>query len=274
MSDSSSKILAISVGNSRTSFGLYEGDEDSGVRALSNDDPGAIAREILEAAKELAGADESRALLATVNPEFSESLVATIRPGLDLDLLLVGDDVPVPIEQAVHEKSGVGLDRLLAALAGFDRVTQACAVIDAGTAVTVDFVDGEGVFQGGAILPGPRLMLDALSARAALLPDIELREPVGVEPFGKNTEECMLNGVFHGLRGAVRHIIEGYAERYGAYPRILATGGDAHVLFDTDEFVETIVDDLILKGIALSWRKAVGEETEAPLRLSDAEGAG
>ena len=94
-------------------------------------------------------------------------------------------------------------------------------------------------------------MRRALREQTAQLPDVAFAKP-DPETFGKTTREAMLNGVFFGIRGAVRMLSERYAERYGAYPRIIATGGDAQVLFEGDEFVEEIAPDLTLLGVALA----------------------
>jgi len=135
-------------------------------------------------------------------------------------------------------------------------------VVDAGTAVTVDFVDGQGVFHGGAIAPGARMQLDALHERTASLPQIEFRRPDPAETFGRNTAEAMLHGVFDGLRGLVWRLVEQYSERYGAFPLVVATGGDAQTLFGDDELVNRIVPELTLQGIAVAARTALADVSE------------
>ena len=86
-----------------------------------------------------------------------------------------------------------------------------------------------------------------------------MSRPDDAEAFGKNTRQAMLNGVFYGARGMVRLLIERYAESYGAYPQIIATGGDARLLFGDDELIEHIADDLVLRGVAIACEAALGE---------------
>ena len=124
-----------------------------------------------------------------------------------------------------------------------------------GTAVTVDFVDGEGVFQGGAILPGTRAMLDSLTNSADLLPSIDYLRPEG-EPFGRNTTDAMLRGVHTAIHGGVWKLVENYALFYGGFPLVIATGGDAESIFADDELVSRIVPDLALRGCTVSYRTA------------------
>jgi type III pantothenate kinase len=134
-------------------------------------------------------------------------------------------------------------------------------VVDAGTCVTIDFVDGEGTFHGGAIAPGAKMQLQAMHNGTSALPDVMFERPLR-EAFGKNTAQAMLQGVFHGIQGMVRQLTEQYASRYGAYPSIIATGGDAEILFEDDELIEQIIPDLQLQGIAISVNHAMTIEED------------
>jgi type III pantothenate kinase len=91
------------------------------------------------------------------------------------------------------------------------------------------------------------------------LPEVDFEPPLR-EAFGKNTAQAMLQGVFHGIQGMVRQLSEQYAARYGAYPRIIATGGDSEVLFKDDELIEQIIPNLQMQGIAVSVRHTMAEE--------------
>jgi pantothenate kinase type III len=94
------------------------------------------------------------------------------------------------------------------------------------------------------------------------LPDLAFAEPED-DAFGRSTGQAMLNGVFHGIRGTVQRLVERYSERYGAFPQIIATGGDAEVLFASDELVDHIVPDLTILGMAAAARHALsGGEVE------------
>lgn len=246
------RLLAVSVGNSRTAIGAFTGKRLAHARTLVNTSADALAGAILEDAREITGSERAAIVVASVNPGLSEPIIDAVDRKTEIEVYRVGEDVPVPIAHTLDPDARTGQDRLLAAAAAFDVVRQACVVIDAGTAVTIDFVDGAGVYHGGAILPGAKLMLRALHEGAAQLPEVEFDRPDEQEPFGKNTRDAMLNGVYFGIRGAVRLLLERYAERYGGYPQVIATGGDARLLFETDELVEHIADDLVLRGVALA----------------------
>jgi type III pantothenate kinase len=255
-------MVAISVGNSRTRVGLFRGDQLEASAALENSDPQRVAAAVADLPVRAPGAP---ILLASVNRPFSDRLGMTLEPllaSLELELYRFGEDVEIPISVALEEGAAPGQDRLLNALGAYSRARQACIIVDAGTAVTVDFVDGEGVFQGGAIAPGLSLMLSALNQRTAALPEIGFEPVPESATFGKSTAQAMRLGVQSSVRGLVRVLAERYAEFYGAFPQIVATGGDARALFESDDLVEHIVPDLALLGIQAACRIVLAGDDE------------
>lgn len=269
-------ILAVNIGNSRTQFARFEGAqraEDGSLSLLPNEPRQALVDALLAELAILRDSGEDPVLVAcSVNPPVADAVEAEISARApDAEFLLARRDVPLTINHSLDDSGErtVGQDRLCDAIGAFAMLGQACVVVDAGSAVTVDFVDGEGVFHGGAIAPGARMMLRAMHEKTAALPALEFAAPEGVggeagelQPFGRNTPQAMLNGVFFALRGLVRQLAERYAEKYEAYPVIIATGGDAGVLFSGDELVERVIPDLTLRGVAHAfdaWMRTLGE---------------
>jgi type III pantothenate kinase len=245
---SSLELLAVSIGNTRARIGHFRGTALESVAVLPVNDLPALVAAILDA-KLGPGAP---VVLASVNPPVTVALAEQLAPairGRDGDLYLFGRDLAVPMQRALTDDMTVGQDRLLSALGAYARAKQACIIVDAGTAITVDFVDGEGVFQGGAIAPGLNAMLKAMHTTTAALPELRFDPIPDSEPFGKDTRSAMLLGVQAAARGLVRHLVERYSEAFGAYPQIVATGGDARVLFENDDLIEAIVPDLTLIGM-------------------------
>ena len=171
-------------------------------------------------------------------------------------VLLIGRDVPLPIALDVEEPARVGVDRLCSAAMAYEQLGEACVVADFGTAITVDCVSPDGVFLGGAILPGLRLGAAALHAGTAALPRVEPRRPDWV--FGKNTEQAIIGGLVHGARGALRGLTEAYATELGLWPLLIVTGGDAELIATHEEggIIHAVVPDLCLRGIALAYHKS------------------
>lgn len=269
-------LVLVSAGNTRTRYALaHPGDalarELQPSMVADNADAAAHAGIIDRLLGEAQGAE---VLVASVNDRAAEAAVARLverlGPGGQGRVSRFGRELIVPIPHTLTPPITVGQDRLLCALGAFTRSEQACVVVDAGTAITVDFVDGQGVFHGGAIAPGLRMMLRALHEGTAALPMVDLAPPrqpdatpdvapgagePGAEPtpFGKTTQEAIRVGVMASARGLVHHLVDKYAEFYKAYPRVIATGGDAPLLFDNDPIVERVEPDLILIGMLSAW---------------------
>ena len=182
----------------------------------------------------------------------------THEPGLTV--YRIGRDLPIHMNHTLDDPKTVGQDRLLCALGAYQQAQQACVVIDAGTAVTVDFVDGEGTFHGGVIAPGAAMMLSAMHEHTDALPPVQFGAIDESTPFGKSTPDAMLRGVHGAIVGLAHRLIERYASFYDAYPQIVATGGDAPALFANDEIIEHIVPDLQLVGIHAACARALNDE--------------
>lgn len=260
MGGMSGELLLINVGNSRVRMAAVVNGALQPGRALAVGTPAELLDACAAAARALTGSPqrEPAVVMASVNDPVADPLAEalaglTTTSGRRCGLVRVPRGLGVPIVHHLPEPVTVGVDRLLAALAAFERSGQACAVIDAGTAITVDLVDDQGVFRGGVIAPGLRVMLASLHEHTAALPRIEPEEPGpdGVPPPapGLTTAQAMQRGCVAACRGLVRQVVEHYAELCGRYPRVIATGGDAPRLFAGDDLIEHIVPDLVLMGL-------------------------
>lgn len=272
-------LLAISIGNTRTKWARFIDGANAG-----SDASGAIDNTLLLApatgpdtsasilAPSGADPDTTACVIASVNNPVADRLEAALATQLTRTVLRVRRDIAIPILHALRDDTTVGTDRLLNALAAYRKAQQACVVIDAGTAMTVDFIDGEGTFHGGAILPGLDMMLQSLHQRTAALPNLTYEAPhldAGQGPFGRDTKSAMLQGVRAAAIGAARYLVEQYAEFYGGYPIVIATGGNARALFENDEIVEHIVPELTLLGICECWRDAMQDTSQDELSAAD-----
>ncbi|MEX0885594.1 MAG: type III pantothenate kinase [Phycisphaeraceae bacterium] len=251
-------LLAVSVGNTRTRLGAFVDGQLVESATFENRQESAITEAMDHAFSPLRENDEAPVVMASVNPPAARLVEANITRHLKRTVKRVERDLPIPIGRRLDPEAIVGEDRLLNAAAAYDVLKQACVIIDAGTAITIDVVDGQGTFHGGAIAPGAQLQLDALHNRTAQLPEVEFDRPE--EPIGHNTSQAMRCGVYHGLRGMVRELVETYAEHLGAYPMVVATGGDSPLLFRDYEIVDRVAPDLTLTGLAVTWRVAVEQE--------------
>jgi type III pantothenate kinase len=243
-------ILALDIGNSRIGLGIYEDGKsvDAPVRIALTD----LAAQLPTAIRELLDRHSNpveHAALASVVPSAVDPASAVIRQVLGMEAQIVGRDIPIPLEMRLKDSSTVGVDRLLGALTAFVNTQSPCAIISCGTALVVDCIDAEGVFRGGAIAPGLSMAAQALHANTAQLPLADLTPPDG--PTGLNTMEALNLGLYAQMRGAVRYLLELYADLLGTWPHVVATGGDAQRVLGESELVDSFIPDLVLQGVAL-----------------------
>jgi len=247
-------VLACDCGNSAIKIGWVAGDlvcETQRIMVGDSGELGAVLRKLwdkMPAPKNL--------VASSVNPVGLKLLEESAMKSIGERTIIVGVDTPKPIDTApeIKKPESVGMDRLCVAAAAYDKLGVGCIVADFGTAITVDCVSEKGLFLGGAILPGLQMSVEALSEKTAALPQVKLRDPDWT--FGRSTEEAIVGGIIYGIRGAIRQLSEEYATELGAWPLIIATGGDAGMVFPNpgkDGLVQAQVDDLSLRGITIAF---------------------
>ncbi len=247
------KMLAVNVGNSRVAFGVFEDGRltQAERHQLSSDNA-----KLIEAAQvwgETVADGNNPAVLASVNPQICRLLHEVLFKDVGMKVLTVGQEVPLPMNVDLPNPEKVGVDRILNAAAAYERIKDAVTVVDAGTAITVDCVSPEGVFLGGAILPGLALSARVLHQQTALLPEVKIVRPDSV--YGKDTSQAIQAGIYYGAVGAIRELIERYATELRAWPVTIVTGGDGELLCAECDFIQAYVADLTLRGIELSFRR-------------------
>jgi type III pantothenate kinase len=169
------------------------------------------------------------------------------------DLLVVGPGLRTGMPIRYDNPREIGPDRLVNAVAGYEKVGGPCVIVDFGTAVTHDIVSAEGEYLGGVIFPGIEISLDALSERAAALPKIDLIEPRTL--IGKSTVDAIRSGVLFGFAAMVDGIVGRLREQLGAELHTLATGGLAPLVVPYCDSIDSVDDQLTLTGLRLIWER-------------------
>ena len=263
-------LIAIDIGNTTIKVAFYLDDEEKFLKSVdgnSGDVESQLAEiltecwdraPLVESAKE--PVKECVLVAGSVKPEWTDLVREVAKDELGQKLLVIGTDVPLPMETAVDDALKVGTDRLCAAAAAYAVVESAVVVADFGTAVTIDLVDEDGVFVGGAIAPGFDLSLAAMNTGTARLPEIQMQRPQQV--YGVNTEEAMRAGVYWSAVGLLETLCRKYAEQIGSWPQVILTGGAAKVIKDDCEFVDSWVSDLALRGIIIAYKKYIYEQAD------------
>jgi type III pantothenate kinase len=241
--------VVVDVGNSRIKWGRCVGTAVIEAVSLPADDAGAWAAQAGEW-----GLRSPHVWAVTgVAPARRRALAEWLRrEGHRVEL--IADPSELPLYVALEIPEHVGIDRLLDAVAANSErdAGRAAVIVDAGSAVTVDYLDKLGAFQGGVILPGLRMMARALKEYTALLPLVE--PPVRVPPVpAKNTPSAIEAGIFWAVVGAVRVLVERYAGQSPAAPEVFLTGGDAALLLEElGDVVNHHWPQMTLEGIRIA----------------------
>ena len=250
--------IVVDIGNSRVKFALTvpldEIDEldESRIARLPADDPEAWESQLRHWGVTRVGRWE----VAGVHPARLAKLREWIATrGEGVHVVDHYDQIPLPLNVDVPDR--VGLDRLLNALAVTDFLPKGtpAVVIDVGTAVTIDWLDEWHVFQGGAILPGPRLMFEVLHRETAKLPLVETHAVPSVELPGKHTRDAMEAGVMAAQLGAAEYLVREYARTAVNPPWVILTGGALGAMTDYNfpGVTHSRTDPLLtLRGIQLA----------------------
>lgn len=254
--DPDAPVVVIDIGNTTIAMGTWHAGEIKSPLTVPTIDASAFD-DAFTAHRTADPTPPAATVIGSVVPDVLERVRTRVLAETDRDALVIGEVVPLPMEVAVDDPGAVGVDRVCAAAAAYEKLQQACAIVDFGTAVTVDLTDDDGTFLGGAILSGVSLQLRSLHEHAAALPQADAAVPE--RPFGRNTVEAMQTGVCRGICGGVRGIVEGYATHLKHWPHVIATGGDAAMLAPHCDFIDTLVSHLALRGVGLAYTKHLAD---------------
>ncbi len=248
-------VLACDVGNSRIHFAAVCGEEVDELHHVSTADMAPLADELAAVWAQVP--EPRKIVIASVNPPALKVLLDVVAV-MGEEAMVIGRDLLLPIDTLLAQPEKIGVDRLCAAVAAYDRLGAACVVANFGTAITVDCVNDEGVFMGGAILPGLTVSARALASQTAQLPQVEMVNPDWV--FGGDTRQAIIGGIVFGCRGALKELVETYATAMGHWPLVIATGGDAELVIGNIEdsaLVQAIVPDLVVRGVAMAYYRSL-----------------
>lgn len=236
--------IAVDVGNSRIKWGLGAAGAVVRSASLPADDEPAWQRQV----QDWHVRPEDTWTVAGVHPARRDRFLAwLLQQNYPVRRLDSYRDLPLVV--ALDQPERVGIDRLLSAVAANRRRPAGvpAVIVDAGSAVTVDYVDARGAFCGGAIFPGLRLMSRALHDYTALLPLIDVQAPQPAP--GTSTQEALATGIYHAVLGGSERLIDELRAQAGATPLVYLTGGDAPLLSRRMREAHHLWPEMTLEGI-------------------------
>jgi type III pantothenate kinase len=252
-------LLAIDCGNTNVVFAVFDGEALKGAWRCHNN-PKRTADEYavwLTQLMGLAGIEPRQidaAIIASVVPAARFNLITLCRKYFDTEPMMIGDpNLNLGVKALVDRPDQVGEDRLVNAVAAFERFGGSLIIVDFGTATSFDVTDEAGNFCGGVIAPGILLSVEALYMASALLPRIDIRKPDRV--IGKATVPALLSGVFWGYIAMIEGLVARIRAESGKELRVVATGGLAPLFSDATDVIYDYYSDMTVHGLELIYRR-------------------
>ena len=199
-------------------------------------------------------------IISSVIPSVNYTLVHMCHIYFNTDPMLVSPGIKTGIHIKYDNPKELGADRIVNAVAAYERYGGPVIVVDFGTATTFGVINEKGDFLGGAICPGLKISAEALTLNAAKLPRVELSMPETV--IGKTTVSGMQAGLIYGFIGQVEHIIRRMKKELGVNTKVIATGGMSYMIDGESQHFDEIDRLLTLTGLNILYHKNKGEKRE------------
>jgi type III pantothenate kinase len=251
-------LLVVDVGNTQTHFGTWRGDEllehwrFATVRESTADELGAALRSLLEL-RGVTLEDLDASIVSSTVPQLGPEWTTMASRYLSHEMLVVGPGIRTGMAIRYDNPREIGADRLVNAVAAFEKVNGPVVVVDFGTAITYDPVSAEGEYLGGIITPGVEISMEALTSRAAALPRVDIAPPRSL--IGKSTVDAIRSGIVYGFAGQVDAIVRRLRGEMGEETETIATGGLAGHIVPFTETIDEVDDLLTLTGLKLLYER-------------------
>ncbi|RDI95999.1 type III pantothenate kinase [Meiothermus sp. QL-1] len=249
-------LLAIDVGNTNITMGLYQGETLGPRWRVATDaqrmpDEYGLTLVSLLAHSGYAPAQVEAVVMASVVPPLTGTLFQAVQNYLGKKPLVVDSSVKTGVRVRYEDPSQVGADRIADAAAVQRLYGGPACVVDFGTATTFDAITAEGDYLGGAIAPGVGIAAEALFQRAAKLPKVELQPPP--RAIGRNTAHAIQSGLLFGYVGLVEGMVARFRAELGPGMKVIATGGLAELIARETPVIQVVAPWLTLEGLRIIW---------------------
>ena len=252
-------LLAIDIGNTNITIGLFDGDEIEGTFRMTtkmprtSDEYGIFFYNILHS-RGLHREQVDAAIIASVVPDVNHHIINGLIKYFNVTPIVVGPGIKTGIKIAIPNPKEVGADRIVDAVAAYEIYGGPVLVIDYGTATTHDLVLEDAALVGGVTSPGIRIAAHALWQDAAKLPKIEIKRPDTI--LGRDTISSMQSGLVYGHIGQTEYIIRKIQQEAGLEKMtVVATGGLGKIIYDETDSIEYYDPNLTLKGLNILYHK-------------------
>lgn len=252
-------ILVADVGNTNMTMGVYEGEELRATFRImtktprTSDEYGILITQLLTS-KGIDVASLEGSIIASVVPDVMHSLTGGIVRYTKTTPLIVGPGVKTGIKIVTEDPRAIGADRIVDAVAAYEKYGGPVLVIDFGTATTYDLITEDGKFAAGITAPGIRISSEALWKQTAKLPNVEIKKPKSI--LAQETISSMQAGLMYGQIGQTEYIIKKVKEESGIQNlKVVATGGLGRIISDETDTIDIYDSSLTLDGLRIIYEK-------------------
>lgn len=249
-------LLTIDIGNTNVTYGVFEGEQLRATwRMATNvnqmaDEYAALLLNLLNH-NDIAISDIKNITICSVVPPLTTAFTDLSERYFHITPLMIGAGVKTGVRIRFDNPREVGPDRIANAAAAHHLYTGPVIVVDMGTATTFDTVSREGDWIGGAVAPGIAVAAEALFARTATLPRVELVHPK--QAIGTNTISAMQSGIVFGYVGLIEGIVARIQQELEEKAIVIATGGYASLMAGETSIIKAVNPDLTLIGLRLIY---------------------
>jgi len=251
-------LLAVDIGNTNTVFGIFQEQkliEDWKIkteRDRTSDEYALTLINLLDSSG-IEKQEIKAFIISSVVPPLTPVFQNLSQKLFQIRPLVVGPGLRTGMPILYENPLEVGADRIVVAVAAFERYGGPCVVVDFGTATTFDAVSSQGEYLGGAIAPGIQISAEALFLKTAKLPRIEIKKPK--KAIGRSTVSSMQSGLFFGYIGLISNIIEKIKRELGGQPKVISTGGFAAQISHEIKSIDVNEPHLTLEGLRIIYER-------------------
>jgi type III pantothenate kinase len=252
-------LLAIDIGNTSITFGLFEGKRFFKTFRLLSGPHIYLYRGLLKQAlrkNNICLKDIDAVIICSVVPKLTLALSWVSSSLFNIQPIVVGKHIKAPIKNNYRKPGQVGQDRLVDAIAAKEIYGTPAIIVDSGTAITFDFVSAKGEYEGGLIMPGIDISLKALYTKTALLPDVKLKDDKNLTLIGKDTVNSIKGGLLNGFGSMTDGLVGRIKAKYGKGITVIGTGGYIRLIKKYSVSIDIIDEYLILKGLRMIYKNA------------------